>query len=157
MVDFLYRWQSRGCLRLGCDGGLWMLWSRCVTMATARKTTRWRHSTMSQHCLHHQHSSSSRQNVSISCGTVLPCVKIFCWSPLATAAALSEATITPKIAIQDLSQERLWQKLWKMRWKMTPSGNWCIYWSCICAFLFQHPSPGPNKLSPASGTDIQLP
>ena len=133
----------------GCCGACVLQWQ------PLEHGTRWRHSTMSQHCLHHQHSSSARQNVSISCGTVLPCVNIFCWSPLATAAALSEATITPKIAIQDFSQKRLWRKLWKMRWKMTPSGNWCIYWSCICAFLFQHPSPGLNKLSPT--TDIQLP
>ena len=134
----------------GCCGACVLQWQ------PLEHGTRWRHSTMSQHCLHHQHSSSARQNVSISCGTVLPCVNIFCWSPLATAAALSEATITPKIAIQDFSQKRLWRKLWKMRWKMTPSGNWCIYRSCICAFLFQHPSPGPDKSFPI-GIDIQLP
>ena len=71
-------------------------------------------------CPHHQHSSSTRQNVSISCGTVLPCVKIFCCCPLPTAAALSEATITPKIAIQDFGKERLWRKLLKNALKNDP-------------------------------------
>ena len=71
--------------------------------------TRWRQST---HCLH-QHSSSLRRNLSISCGAALRCVEIFCWKPLATAAPMSEATITPKIAIQEFSEKQLWQKLWK--------------------------------------------
>ena len=68
--------------------------------------------TLSQHCLH-QHSSSLRRNLSISCGAALRCVEIFCWKPLATAAPMSEATITPKIAIQEFSEKQLWQKLWK--------------------------------------------
>ena len=81
---------------------------------------------------------STRQNVSISCGGVAPRVQIFCWNPLATtAAALSEATITPKIAIQDLWSDILWRKnalkngsLWEQ-----------AYLLIIDAFWLQYPSP----------------
>ena len=71
--------------------------ARRLTMATAIPRTAPDGSYTPQ-CPHHQHQhpSSTRQNVSISCGTVLPCVKIFCWSP---RTALSKPTIMPKIAI----------------------------------------------------------
>ena len=57
--------------------------ARRLTMATAIPRTAPDGSYTPQ-CPHHQHQhpSSTRQNVSISCGTVLPCVKIFCWRPL---------------------------------------------------------------------------
>ena len=55
-------------------------------------------------------------------------------------AALSEATITPKIAIQDFGQERLWLKLWKNALKNDP------LWELVYLLITMHlciPVPTP--------------
>ena len=60
-------------------------------------------------------------------------------------AALSEATITPKIAIQDFGQERLWRKLWKNALKNDPP--WELMYLLIMHLCIPVPTSFPDKFS----------
>ena len=63
-------------------------------------------------------------------------------------AALSEATITPKIAIQDFGQERLWRKLWKNALKNDPP--WELMYLLIMHLCISVPIsfPRPQQVIP---------
>ena len=62
---------------------------------------------------------------------------------MATAAALSKATITPKIAIQDFSEERLWRKLWKSALKNDPL--WELVYLLIVHLCIPVPTSFPDN------------